>query len=143
MYKTSAAKVYIDIRRISSIRHLLSIDARKTLLSAFVLPKLDYCISHFYGSLMYMQEGLHMVQCSAARLIFQCRKQSNISPLHMSLHWLPINARVEYKLSVICHSFSLGLSPIYLSELLSVYTPKRNPRSSSDNRILCIPNLRT
>ena len=32
-------KVHIDIRRISSIRHLLSIDATKTLLSAFVLPK--------------------------------------------------------------------------------------------------------
>ena len=29
-------KVYIDIQRISSIRHLLSIDATKTLLSAFV-----------------------------------------------------------------------------------------------------------
>ena len=49
----------------------------------------------------------------------------------------------EYKLSVICHSFFLGLSPIYLSELLSVYTPKRNLRSSSDNRILCIPKPRT
>ena len=32
-------KVYIVIRRISSIRHLLSIDATKTLLSAFVHPK--------------------------------------------------------------------------------------------------------
>ena len=32
-------KFNIDIRRISSIRHLLSIDATKTLLSAFVLPK--------------------------------------------------------------------------------------------------------
>ena len=32
-------KVYIDIRCISSILHLLSIDATKTLLSAFVLPK--------------------------------------------------------------------------------------------------------
>ena len=42
-------KVYIDIRCISSIRHLLSIDATKTLLSAFVLLELDYCYSLFYG----------------------------------------------------------------------------------------------
>ena len=42
-------KAYIDIRRISSIRHLLSIDATKSLLSAFVLPKLDYCNYLFYG----------------------------------------------------------------------------------------------
>ena len=129
--------VYIDILRISSIRHLLSIDATKTMLCAFVLPKLDYCNSLFYGSPMYVLEGLQKVQNSAARLIFQCRRQNHISPLLMSMHWLPINARIEYKLSVICHSFFLGLSPIYLSDLLLVYTPKGNVRSSFDWNFIC------
>ena len=133
-------KVYIDLRRISSIRHLLSIDATKILLSAFVLTKLYYCNSLFYGSQMYMLERLQKVQNSAARLIFRCRKQNHIYPLLVSLHWLPINARIENKLSVICHSFFLGLSPTYLSDLLLVCTPKRNLRSSSDNRMLCILN---
>ena len=119
-------KVYIDIRRISSNLHLLSIDATKTLLSASVLPRLDYCNYLFYCSPMYMLERLQKVQNSAARVIFQCRKQNHISPLLMSLHWLPINARIEYKLSVICHSFFLGLSPIYSSDLLLVCTPKGN-----------------
>ena len=49
-------KVYIDIRRISSIRHLLSIDTTKTLLSDNVLPRLYYCDSLFYGNPMYMLE---------------------------------------------------------------------------------------
>ena len=98
-------KAYIDIRRISSIRHLLSIDATKTLLFDYVRPKLYYCNSLFYGNPMYMLERLQKVQNSAAKQIFQCRKQNNISPLLMSLHWLPINARIEYKLSVICYSF--------------------------------------
>ena len=129
-------KVYLDIRHINSIRHLLSIDAAKTLLSAFVLPKLDYCNTLFYGSPMYLLERLQKVQISAASLIFQCRKQNNISSILMSLHWLPINAHIEYKLSVICHSFFPGLSPIYLSDLLSVYIPKGNLRTSY-NGILC------
>ena len=90
-----------------------------------------------------MLERLQKVQNSAARLIFRCRKQNHISPLLMSLHWLPIDARIEYKLSVICHSLFLGLSPIYFSDLLLVYTPNLNLRSSSDNRILFIPKLRT
>ena len=77
-------KVYTDIRCISSIRHLLSIDATKTLLSAVVLPKLHYCNSFFYGSPMYMLERSHKVLNSAARLIFQCRKQNHISPLFSS-----------------------------------------------------------
>ena len=115
----------------------------KTLLSAFVLPKLDFCNFLFYGSPMYMLERLHEVQNKASRLIIQCRRQNHISPLHMSLHWLPINSRIEYKLTVSCHSFFLDFSPIYLSDLLSVYTPKGNLRSSSDNKISCIPKLLT
>ena len=134
-------KVYIDIRRISSIRHLLSIDEAKTMLSAFVLPKLDFSNSLFYGSQICMLKRLQRVQNSAARLFFQRRKQNHISTVHMSLHWLPINAHIEYKLSLICHSFFLGSSPIYLSDLFSVFTPKRNLRSSSDNGISCIPKL--
>ena len=66
---------------------------------------------------MYMLEKAQKVQNSAAKLIYQCRKQNHISPLLMSLHWLPINARIECKLLVICHSFFLGLSPIYLSDI--------------------------
>ena len=120
MYKTYAAMFTLTYIALAPF----SIDATKTLLSAFVLPKLDYCNSLFYGSPMYMLERLQKVQNLVARLIFQCRKQNHISPLLMSLHWLAINTRIEYKLSVICHSFFLGLSPIYLSDLLSVYTPK-------------------
>ena len=116
--------------------------------NAIIKMWFQYCIMlmhnlHMHYAIMYMLERLQKVQNSAARLIFQCRKQNHTSPLLMSLHWLPINAHIEYKLSVICHSFFLGLSPIYLSDILLVYTPKRKLRSSSDNRILCIPKLRT
>ena len=95
---------YVDIQCISFIHHLLSIDATKTLHSAFVLPKLDYCNSLFYGRPMYMLERLQKVLISAARLSSQCRKQNHISPLLMSLHWQQIKARIEYQLSVICLS---------------------------------------
>ena len=92
-------------------------------------------IYHFYASPMYVLERIEKVQNSAARLIFQYRKKNHISPLLMSLYWLPINARIECELSVICHSFFLACFLNYLSDQLSVYTPKRNLHSSSDNRI--------
>ena len=134
-------KAYIDIRRISSIRHLLSIDATKTLHSAFVLPKLDYCNSLFHGNQMFMLERPQKVHHSAARLIFQYRKQNYISSHLMSLLRLRINVRIEYKLSVICHFFFLGFPPIYLFDLFSVHTPKINLHSSSNSGIPCIPKL--
>ena len=145
MYKTYVSKFTLTCNALALFVVFYLLMQQKP---CFVLPKLDYCNSPFYGSPMYMLERLQRVKISAARLIFQCRKLNNISPLLMSLHWLPINARIEYKLSVICHSFFFGLSPIclspiYLSDLLFVYTPKRNLRSSSENRISCFPNLRT
>ena len=77
--------VYIDIRRNSSTCHLLSIDATNIMLSAYVLPKLDYCNSLFYGSPMYVLEGHQKVQRSAVRQIFLSRKHDLNSRLLMSL----------------------------------------------------------
>ena len=143
MYKTSAAKPTLTYDALVPFITFSLLMQQKTLLSAFVLPKLDYCNSLFYGSPMYMLERHQKVQNSAARLIFQCCKQNHISPLLMSLHRLTINASIEYKLSVICHSFVLGLSPIFLSDLRSVYTPNINLHTPPDNKIKCIHRLRT
>ena len=45
---------------------------------------------------------------------------------------------VGYKLSTLCHSFFSDTAPVYLSDLLHVYSPSRQLRSSSDSRTLCI-----
>ena len=76
-------KDYIDIRRISSIRHRLSIDATKTLLSAFVLPKLHYCNSLFCGSPIYILERLQKVHGSNTNFLMSQAK-SHFTPSHVS-----------------------------------------------------------
>ena len=140
MYKTYAAKFTFTYNALAPF--ITSLLMQRNLLSAFVLPKLDYCISLFYGSPMYMLERLQKVQNSAAMLIFQCRKQNHISPFSCLCTGCQLMPTYNTD-SVICHSFFLGLSPIYLSDLLLVCTPKRNLGSSSNNGILCIPKLRT
>ena len=117
-------KAYIDIRRISSTRHLLSIDATKTLLSAFVLPKLNYCHSPFYGSPMYMLEKLLKVHNSAARLFFNVANKMTFHPFSC-LHWLPIKACIECKLTVICNFLSKLASYLLVWSTLSVHTQKK------------------
>ena len=57
----------LGFRRISSIRHLLSTDATKTLVSAFVLSRLDYCNSLLFGCHQYLLNKLQKVQNNAAR----------------------------------------------------------------------------
>ena len=134
---------YIELRRISSIRKFLTVHATQTLVCSFVLSKLDYCNSLLSGCPKYLIDKLQMVQNSAARLVLKRRKREHVQPLLKQLHWLPIQSRIDYKLSTLCFNFFCCTSPDYLSDLLSVYTPARTLRSSSDQRSLCVPVTRT
>ena len=60
-----------------------------------------------------------------------------------SLYWLPIEQRIEYKLSCLCFKIISHQAPIYLSELLHLYTPSRQLRSATDTRVFIIPSFRT
>ena len=40
---------YLELRRISSIRHVLTVDATKTLVTSLYLSRLDYCNSLLLG----------------------------------------------------------------------------------------------
>ena len=52
-------------------------------------------------------------------------------------------ARIKYKLSTLCHSLFSDAGPVYLSDLLHVYSPSWQFCSSSDTRTLCIPHIKT
>ena len=132
-----------ELRRISSIRHLLSTDATKTLVSAFVLSRLDNCNSLLFGCPQYLLKKLQKVQNNAARLFLRVSKTDHISPHLASLHWLPIDSRIQYKLSSLCYNCLNSTAPDYLTELLRIFKPTRQLRSSSDTSILCIPTVRT
>ena len=56
---------------------------------------------------------------------------------------LPIEQRIEYKLSLLCFKIISHQAPIYLSELLHLYTPSWQLCSSTDTRVFRIPSFRT
>ncbi|KAK7096607.1 hypothetical protein V1264_005883 [Littorina saxatilis] len=134
---------YFELCKIATIRHTLSVQTTNTLVCSLVLSKLDYCNSLLSGCPLYLLHKLQKVQNSAARLILKARKKDHVTPLRRTLHWLPIQARIEYKLSTLCFHFFSASSPAYFSELLTVYTPARQLRSSSDSRTLVIPHTQS
>ena len=77
---------YLELRRISAIRHYLSEAVTKTLLCAFVLSKLDYCNSLLAGWPKYFLSKLQKVQNNAARLIFRTTRSAHVTPMLHSLH---------------------------------------------------------
>ena len=64
------------------------------------------------------------------------RGRDCVQPLLQALHWSPVQARIDYKLSTIRRKFLSDSSPAYPSKRLTVYTPSRQLRSSTNTRIL-------
>ena len=55
----------------------------------------------------------------------------HISPILASLHWLPIQFRIQFKIILFTFKSLNALAPPYLSELLHLYTPAHSLRSAN------------
>ena len=134
---------YVEIRRISNIRHYLTTDATKTRVCAFVLSKLDYCNSLLSSCPNQQLNKLQKVQNSAARLVLKAQKQEHVKALLQKLHWLPAHSRIQYKISTLCYNSFSETYPLYLSEALTVKYPSRQLRSILDTKTFRIPLAKT
>ena len=115
---------------------------KNTLVSAFVLSRLDYCNSILLGCSNHLLEKLQKVQNSAARLILKAHKRDHVSPLLRTLHWLPIQAHIECKLSTLCQSFFSDTAPVY-PFTFSISTPHEDNSAPPLTQKLRIPHIKT
>ena len=53
----------------------------------------------------------------------KCSKRDHITPLLKELNWLPVHARIEYKVIVLTFKCLNNLAPSYLADLLTHYRP--------------------
>ena len=107
---------YFELKRISSFRRFLTEDATKTLVTSYILSRLDYCNCLLMGTPNSVIQPLQKIQNFAARLVLLAPRHHHSTPL------------LESAIS--------GSVAAYISELLHVYTPFRTLRSSSDTRML-------
>ena len=76
---------------------------------------------------------LQCIQNHAARLVLKKAKRDHVTPLFRKLHWLPIQARINNKICVLCFKCINKTAPSYLSDLLEQYVPSRLLRSGFQN----------
>ena len=67
---------------------------------------------------MYLLPKLQRVHNNAARLVPQTARPAYVTLLFHSLHWFPVEQRIEYKLSLLCFEIISAQAPVYLSDLL-------------------------
>src|SRR5688572_17404655 len=133
---------YMFIRDIRRIRCYVPMSARISLANALVSSRLDYCNSLLTGINKSNILKLQRVQNSLARVITNTSKYEHITPLLKSLHWLPVQHRIRFKLGLIVYKTLNSGQPQYLKSVLIPLTYHYSMRSS-DCICLVIPKSRT
>ena len=132
-----AQTFFFDLIRLAYIRRFLTSTATATLVSAFVLSRIDYCNSLLFGSTHDVASHLQQIQIYAARLVVRLTKSSSITTHFKSLHWLPVKVRSTYKIACLCYHCHSSTAPSYVAGMLQkMPSHSRIIRSSSYTMLL-------
>jgi len=118
---------FFYIWQLKLIKQSLTPEAMKTLVSAFISSRIDYCNSVFTGISGQLLQRLQTIQNAAARLITGDRRSQHMTSILHQLHWLPIRQRILFKTPVLVYKCRRGMAPSYLSTYCM-------PASSHDGR---------
>ena len=132
--------LFCQLCRIGKIHSFLSTDAANTLAVSLILSRLDYCNSLLVG----IPNKLNKLQCiqnhAAQLFLHKSRHASATAPLR-TLHWLPVKAKIQYKIACLCFQCIYQNSmPPYISDLLHPYCPSRT-LPSLDTSMLTVPHF--
>ncbi len=64
-----------------------------------------------------------------------------MSYLSISLHWLPVAARIKFKTLMLVYITATSSEPFYFHSLMTIYIPSRSLRSASEQRLV-VPSQR-
>ena len=88
------------------------------LIHNYVISRLDYCNVLYYGLPDYILKKMQSVWNRAARLIKGLSPRERIRPMLIELHWLPVEARIIFKMCVLtCQPLGSG-KPMYMRNML-------------------------
>ena len=93
-----ASSCFHHIRRLKQVHRLLGRDVTITLVSAFVLSRLDYCNAVLAGLPKSTIAPLQRAQNAAARLVTGIGLRDHVTQALQQLHWLPVQYRITFKL---------------------------------------------
>ena len=89
---------WFQLRNIRSVRSSLIKEATLRLVCSLVLPRLDYGNISLYDIVEGLLDKLQKAQNAAERLVVKCLCSDHITPHLRDLHWLPVRARIKYKI---------------------------------------------
>jgi len=136
--KHTVSRCFRSLRRLCHIRRSVPTATLQMLVVALVHTVLDYGNGVLAGLPAYLIRQLQSVLNAAARLIYRLRSRNYITDALISLHWLRVPERMQYKLAVLTYKVLHGGAPSYLGPLVRVadLPGRRALRSAGSNRLI-------
>ena len=116
-----------------AIRHI----RHQALACSLILSRSDYCNAVLHGAPSYGIKKLQRVQNNAARIVLEAPRRSHANPLLRTLHWLPVQQRINYKVALLTFKVRSTSTPSYQRLLIQDREHSRNLRSTTT--ALCQP----
>ena len=120
-----ARTCYFELRRLASTRRFQTSTASATLVSVFVLSRIDYCNSLLFGSTRDVTSYLQLIENYAAQVIWHRPKPSNITT-NLRLGWLPVKVRGIYRIACLCFHFHSSTAPSYVDDMYTLNINQSN-----------------
>ena len=125
--------MFSHLRRIRQVKRCLNETCLRIFTQALVISRLDYCYSVLSALPSSTLQPLSSVLHTAARLIKGLGPRDHITSTLKQLHWLPIRARIAFKISLLMFHIHYGTSPSYMASMVTPCSASksRGLRSSS------------
>ena len=127
---TVTKSCFFHLRRIRQIKRCLNEKCLRTLVQALVISRLDYCNSilinlpdttlHPYTTILHTAARLAKPHCCTTRQKGEAKGSHH--PSSSAFHWLPIEARISFKICVLMFNIHSGSCPRYMSSLVTPCT---------------------
>ena len=107
------------IRNLYAVRKYLNKDTLIGLVHSLILSHVDYCNSLFLGLPNYLLKKIQTILNKCARLIYSLPPRTPTTRFLIELHWLPIRARIEFKICLIVFKAIMFKQPKYIVDLIT------------------------
>lgn len=108
----------------------------------FISSKMDYCNGLLTGLPKKTIRHLQIIQNSTVRVLTKTKGPAHITPESKSLHWLPVNHRIDLKVLLLINKSLHGAGPKHKTDMLVQYNPAR-PLGSLGRGLLIVPRAKT
>jgi hypothetical protein len=108
----TVSRCFAALRQLRHVRRVVPADVFRNLVVAQVLSRLDYANGVLAGLPANLYCRLQSVLNAGARLIYGLRRYDHVSDALLTLHWLRVPVRVQFKLAVLAFGVLHGAAPV-------------------------------